>query len=383
MSNELNVIILSDLHCRYKPNGQTPTTRLYSNLLPKPRIKHPIEALKLLIEKSEVSADLILCPGDITDQSDDQGYISGFNFLKEVKESLNAKSLVCTIGNHDVDSRGLFVTKFDDIPKNLANTFPFEDAALQDQFWAKNYCVYKKNNYAVIVFNSSYTHTNKENAGRSVIDESILEGIDNDLKKLGDSVDFKLALCHHHPSKHYNITYRDEDVIDKGDLLLNLLNKYNVQILVHGHKHDPRLTYFNSLPVLGSGSFSSYQNVREINADNVFHIINLKKNVRYGKITTYVYGPQYGWQIKPGRYFPCHTGFGYQSDIKSLASECETWFKKNGQELAYYEDLLRDVPNVAHLIPDDQVKLNFELELLGIALTPSLPDLPKHISKTQ
>lgn len=378
----MDILVLSDLHCKYKTPGRSDnSTRLFSNALPLPRIKHPIEALKQIIEEDKITADIILCPGDIADKSDDQGYISGFKFLSEIKTHVKAKHLISTIGNHDVDSRQLFFTKFDDLPRNLNDTFPFDDQTLREKFWANNFCLFHKENIAVLVFNSSYSHSTKDNASKSIIEESTIEQMEDAIKKLPADVEYKIALCHHHPNKHHNIDYRDEDVIDKGDLLLSLLNKYEFQILIHGHKHDPRVNYFNSLPVLCAGSFSSLQNVRELAADNIFHIVTLTKNSRYGKIKSYTYGVSSGWHIKSGAYFPCFTGFGYQDSINTLADKCNSWFLKKNQDLISFADIILDIPDIEFLIPVDQEKLNTALKRHGLTFTPELPDLPKFICK--
>jgi predicted phosphodiesterase len=378
----LKILVISDLHCRYKPFGQKVDTRLHSNILSKPSLKHPVEALKILAKEKKLTVDIILCPGDITDKSDDQGYLTGFNFLKEIRTELQAKHLVCTIGNHDIDSRGLFGNRYDEIPRSLDAVFPIEDPLLQEKFWSNHYCILRKENFAILVFNSSYSHTNKENADKSIIDDTILESIEKDLKKLDGQVEFKVALCHHHPAKHANISYRDDDVIDQGDALLRMLYKYDFQILIHGHKHDPRLSYFNSLPVLCAGSFSSYENVRELAADNVFHIVTLRKGSKDGTIATYNYGPHNGWQIN-GKYFPGYTGFGYQGNLGDLAKRCKEQFSTSGSQVIRYHDMLIAIPELQFLIPEDQQKLTSELRLHDLTFTPQFPDLPTFISKSK
>jgi predicted phosphodiesterase len=327
-----------------------------------------------------LSVDMILCPGDITDKSDDQGYLTGFNFLKDLRLALGAKDLICTIGNHDVDSRALFGTRYDDIPRNLDLVFPLEDNNLQEKFWSNHFCIYKRDNIAILVFNSSYSHTNKENASKALIDDTILESIERELKKLDVQANFRIALCHHHPAKHANISYRDDDVIDKGDALLRLLYKFDFHLLVHGHKHDPRLSYFNSLPVLCAGSFSSHENVRELAADNVVHLITLKKGTKHGTIFTYNYGPNNGWQHN-GKYFPRRTGFGYQGNLNALAKKCFDHLAGLGSQIVKFDEVVSAIPELQFLIPDDQLKINHELQTFGLTFEPQFPDLPTIISK--
>lgn len=381
---ELVIAVVSDLHCKHSqsegPNEKA--TYLYSDLPKRPINKNPVEALKTMIARESLKTEILLCPGDISDKADTQGLISGWDYLGEIKKQLSAKVLIATTGNHDVNSRKLKdKTPFEAL-KDSINNYPVDDNdAMCKAFWAEGFCLYTVNNYAILVYNSSQYHTDKDEAGKSEIKAATIEKIEKVISEIPENIAFKVALCHHHPISHSNITYRDGDVIEKGDKFLEILSKNNFQIIIHGHKHEPKLRYENKLPVFCSGSFSSLMNLADTGARNLFHTIHLTPNQQKGIIKSWEYSPYNGWQLKNDTFFPCLTGFGNLTDIDLLAKSCADWFIKRGKELDHYKNLVDQFPDIQFLIPEDQIKLNNTLlKVYNIELSPALPGMPKIIS---
>jgi predicted phosphodiesterase len=381
---ELVIAVVSDLHCKHsKSEAQNEkATYLYSDLAKKPINKNPIEALKVLILKETVTTKLLLCPGDISDKADSQGLISGWNFLSEIKTALSAKTLIATTGNHDVDSRKMNGNAPFQALKDSINNYPIDDNEdACKSFWADGFCLYTDENYAVLIYNSSQFHTDKDEAAKSEIKATTLEKIEKAIGNLPKGIRYKVALSHHHPLKHSNVTYKDGDVMERGDEFLEILSKHNFQIFIHGHKHEPRLRYNNKLPVFCAGSFSSLMNLADTGARNLFHTIHLKPNEQKGIIKSWEYSPYNGWQLKNDTLFPCITGFGNLENINELAKSCATWFKGNGKEFDYYKNLVDQFPDIQFLIPEDQTKLHeLLLKEYSIELIPALPGMPKTIS---
>jgi predicted phosphodiesterase len=378
LSDSLKILVIGDLHCQYKSPNEKLTTRLFSNMMRDPILHNPMEALKRVIDEDELEADLILCTGDITNMIDEQGLITGWNYLEEIKRHLNVKYLAATIGNHDVDSRKIHSKDPFKSIKKFSNRFPIDSDNLKDQFWRDNFYLLVGQKFDLLVYNSSFSHIDKDEARLSRIEQSTLDKIKDALSKCKPGKT-RIAMCHHHPMKHSNLSYIDEDSMDKGDDLVTLLNFFDFDLLIHGHKHDPRLSYINSLPILCAGSFSSLENVTDIAGDNVFHKITISPNKK-GIIKTYVYGPNKGWHIKDDAYFPCITGFGFRGSITDLAKKINVWL--GADDLRYYEDLVLNFPELNNLIPLDQNKLNEELDkVYSIALRPLLPNKPYVISK--
>lgn len=316
-----------------------------------------------------------------------QGLISGWNFLKEIKATLNAKALAITIGNHDVDSRNMHEKGPFELIKSLDDHIPSENIIANSMFWKNNYCIIEDEKHILLIINSCYNHTSVELLKNTEIDQSTIDKIEADIIKIKDSEKIKMALCHHHPLHHSNgnLIYRDTDFIDKSDKLLSILEKNNFNLVIHGHKHDPRLVYFNSsLPVLAAGSFSALTNLLDIGAQNTFHIIDFDLKTKKGKIITWVYYPSSGWTQKLDTYFPCFTGFGCKIDMIDFAKKCSEWFDTTKKETIEYSELLTIFPDLEHLIPSEQEKFNDEMKSkYNLYFTPPLPNKPNKVYKIE
>lgn len=383
MNDKLNIAIVSDLHCKYS-NGKNASevfSYLTSDLFPVPIERNPVESLKRVIDDNSLVADLLLCPGDITDKSDKQGLISGWKYLEDLKIAFNSKILAATVGNHDMDSRKLFGTDPTDSLRRFSTKFPTDDNSLNTFFWANHFCLVDSEKCDLLIFNSAYSQLDEKTCNESSISQLILDNIEKSLKTVYGNGKLKIAMCHHHPIKHSNMDYKDGDSINKGDDFLKLLEKYDFSLVVHGHKHDPRLNYLNSLPIFCAGSFSSMTNLLDIGAQNTFHFIEIKKNKR-GLIRSWIYGPKDGWTQKSDTYFPCYTGFGVNVKVETLAADCAAWFKKQSQEFISFADLLKEFPDIDYLIPTEQIKLDdFLSEKYSLQFLPKLINRPKALTK--
>lgn len=377
----LKIGVVSDLHCKYRNEHETFTsTFLYSNEFPGLTKTHPISALEVLIDKENLQVDIVLCPGDISDKADDQGLITGWGYLEKIRKMLKATSLLASVGNHDIGNRD--VSNKDPFYKlkYLDRNYPTPDKSLNDKFWSKGFCLFENGEYAVLLFNSSWSHVNVSSAYSSSITQAQLDEIEEDLSKLTSNIKFKFFLCHHHVLTHSNVDYSDTDFIDKGDKLIALLNQFKFQIVIHGHKHDPRLTIQNSLPIFCSGSFSSRMNLTETGAENTFHIIELEPGVSKGTIKSWSLSQAKGWIPKLDSYFPFFIGFGYNGDLKHLADNCKSLL--NGKNVLYFNELLMDIPEIAYLSPTQQEDFSSILKSdHKLVFSPSFPNTPNVITE--
>lgn len=128
----MKICIISDLHCKFKqdPNEKSETF-LFSNSPRKPVNQHPVVSLLHLIDKKELRADILLCPGDLGDKADEQGITSSWQFLEEIKTKLSASLLIGIPGNHDINSRQLNKKEPFEFIKNFHEGFPVIDEDLK------------------------------------------------------------------------------------------------------------------------------------------------------------------------------------------------------------------------------------------------------------
>lgn len=267
------------------------------------------------------------------------------------------------------------------VSRSIKYNYPISDKKLQDSFWRDNFCVAEEDQYLLLIFNSAYTHISAVDASKSKITDDILHKMDQELSKV-NSNKCKIALCHHHPISHSNATNPDTDVIDKGERFLELLCKHNFIMIIHGHKHEIKIRYYNDLVVFCAGSFSSLENIRETESDNVFHRIEVSSNKK-GIITTWVYGAISGWVQKSGKKFPALCGFGFHGSVTNVAQAVSDWFENSSnQKFDKYHRLVLGVPDLQFLLPDQQRELESILTTqYKIAINYNSHGIPVSISK--
>jgi predicted phosphodiesterase len=65
----------------------------------------PIEKLGDFLTKNDIKADMLLCPGDITNHAAHDAFVKGWDNLKVLRDKLSAQELIAVTGNHEVRSR--------------------------------------------------------------------------------------------------------------------------------------------------------------------------------------------------------------------------------------------------------------------------------------
>jgi 3',5'-cyclic AMP phosphodiesterase CpdA len=396
---EITFAVMSDLHCHHSksfPKDATGKsfeidTYLLSDRLRTPAKEHPIESLCELIKAEPLlKADFLLCPGDITNKVDTQGFITGWEFIQQVASALSIKNenVLATLGNHDVDSRYTISNDVFDQARGIKRNFPLENPQLRSNFWDHGFAFYEQTDLRIFVFNSCFFHKKKDHAVYGMIDSSQIEEIDKYLSSHTDDK-VKVALFHHHPIPHSRFNLGNEDLIRNGSDLIDLLNKYSFDLVIHGHKHDPWLRYASgnnlSVPIFSAGSFSATTNILITGKKNNFHLIKIiksKKNTT-GIIDTWEFLPAGGWVPASGEHnFPVKTGFGYRGSIEDLIKKTVATVAKAPNKQISWNVFIKQIPEVEFLTPDDCIKFKTALENEHKLMThPSLPKLPIYIGE--
>lgn len=382
----LRLAIISDLHCHPSKAGDN-LTYLPCDQLRSPSDNHPVESLLKVIEKENISVDYTLCPGDFTEKASVIGFISGWNYSLEIHRALKSEEIVATLGNHDVDSHNGFSTYSLDVAKGIKQGFPINSESERDIFWSKGCVFLERDRLRILLINSSHYHHNKLNAGSGKVGEDLVEYIDEYLEKTNDDKIF-IVMSHHHPIDHSRLQLGEDDKIVNADPLLNVLGKYNIDLFIHGHKHDPLMRYYNTtqgsfrIPIFSSGSFSSSSNLMFTSVRNCFHIIEIEKEgLSKGKIKTWTYLPHRGWKINFDESgFAPFTGFGTKKDVDEVYQSIIGLFGE-GDRLEWSK-VEKSVADVSHLVPDDSKKLSQMLKDNGYILDEPLGKGPTSIYNT-
>ena len=107
MPTKLRIAIMSDLHAAPKGgDAASGEVKLFSDDAGSANTAHPMKGLHALIKSNGLRADFVLCPGDMTNKASSTALNYVWAGLHEVRDLMCAKSVLATVGNHDVDSRG-------------------------------------------------------------------------------------------------------------------------------------------------------------------------------------------------------------------------------------------------------------------------------------
>ncbi|WP_428662127.1 metallophosphoesterase family protein [Runella sp.] len=391
-SKTLKVAIISDLHCHPEKEAlKDNNTYLFSAKLRSPANEHPVEDLLGIISRDNIEVDLVLSPGDITDQCDIQGFFSGWSYVIEISRALKSMDTIATVGNHDVDSRLKHSQYSLDIPKKISQNFPLSVAEV-GTFWDKGFTFIEKEDYQILVFNSTHFHTHStkeptENPSvKGKVDSLQIEAIEKYLSCNNDDSKIKIFLCHHHIIKHSRLGMGEYDFIENGEDLLRIIGKYKFDLVIHGHKHDPWLRYVYTssgsyqIPILSSGSFSATNQILWASIFNYFHVIEIEKQESgncFGKILTYTFKNKSGWRKDREDGFLPYTGFGYQGNINDIVKKVESIIR--GKQVVAWEKVLEAVPEINFLTPDQMEELEKQLSERKINVNSKIGLRPKHI----
>lgn len=386
----VKIAVISDLHCQSK-DSKNNESFLYYDAEPRPRTKHPVESLIRLIQDSNLVADALVIAGDLTNAMSREGLRGGWGFALRIAEKLGVGMVAATVGNHDVDSRH----EYGDDPFQFAryqvgDGFPVRDAAPGASYWDDGFCMVEREDLQILVINSAAEHVNIDQAKQGGITEARIEQIDDFLRDQAKRR-FRVALFHHHPMLHEGCGMGAEDVMHNGSLLLPLLESHDFSLVMHGHKHHPRLIYgpggMNSIAVLAAGSLSannaSNPGLMTITR-NLFHIVTLEdRDIEHGDhcgtVQSWEFGMTEGWALPKcqSARIPSMTGFGCRVASRVLAVQAAELLRQRGDRYIGWQDVLSAMPYLAYLIPQD-------LEAFGnclkndfrIKLFPDPPDPP-------
>ncbi|TQI71436.1 3',5'-cyclic AMP phosphodiesterase CpdA [Gramella sp. Hel_I_59] len=350
----MKLCIISDLHCTEKKGN---SSFFYSDIPDVPINQNPISSiLKKIGEDKSTHSDIVLCLGDLGDKAYKQGIKSAWEGLNRIKNEMNAEILIGIPGNHDVNSRKTYVGEkpFEYI-ENFSINFPTPDKESNLKFWQEGYCIYEFKDFEILMINTVLNHIDEASAGISEISHRTLEAIEEELNS--DEQKIKICILHHHPIKHSNIeNWRDADSLDRGDTLLTILNRYNYDLVIHGHKHQPRIVERDGLTIFASGSFSSFENLQGTGFKTMFHVVDIKSKSK-GKIFSWEYNIQNGWEVELNHRFPPEIGFGERVNLNTLAKKIKTTFDSFNSDAVLYESVMLANPELDYMTPETLIKL--------------------------
>lgn len=361
----LRIAVASDLHAYADtPSGMESPSKLQVPAGSVSPLEHPGTGLLALIQKEGLRADLLLSPGDLTFQADPKGLDYAWRLLHEAGVALGVQLTTGTVGNHDVASRGRTdVEEARDLLRRLRPLFPLPERSSCDQYWARNYAIWSGIGATLVLLNTCPLHTigNKSEFERGLITAETLKDLHSDLQEIPGN-HLHILLCHHHPQSHSELQLGETDVMVRGQLLLNTLELHGDWLVIHGHKHHPKITYAaggaRSPVVFGAGSFSgNFGTAAETATRNQFYIAEIYRPTSSpglrGKVYSWNWAFGRGWMRSVGSTtgLPAKGGFGCRRHPDRLADQIAATLSGSGA--ISWSVLCAKVQDLAFLLPSD------------------------------
>lgn len=389
-SLSMRIAIISDLHChipggrRHGDSGDSGEhiSWIYAGAPRDVAENHPIEALRRLFPQGQRPVDLLVCPGDMTDRGCRAGLDLAWHAVHEIKHIVGATRVLAAVGNHDVDSRRISSSDPFALARQCRPRFPHRDDTTS-RYWSDGFFLTSTSadsfSLGVAVLNTVLGHTDSASAERGVFSERSLAALDEALhSEWATSHDTRLALMHHHPVLHSQPGADSSDVLATGDALIKTLQRHSFGLVIHGHRHHPRVTRISSsLHIVAAGSFSAFFKENGSNTRNVFHVIDLSTTST--RLTTWEFQLGAGWV--PATV--ASSGILHEMSLGStppptniLASRVAHQVPTGSAVFQPWTDALRSVPELSSLLTNELRELAEVLKTMGIGIAYSNTGMP-------
>jgi hypothetical protein len=398
--SSLKVAVVSDLHFANSEKIQDSRSHSWLIFEPDGSMKSVFwSSLLKKIKEDNLTADILVCPGDITTHAEGSALKYAWERLNELAQALGCSILATATGNHDVNSRVKPLNNpIRDLDKDhslvenlkqLAPAYPLvnlkspcEIAAHENRikyFGADFLFIPDDEQYNLVILNSCASHTNSaESYERGYVSTSTHQWLEDALKAHYNPQRKKVGIlvCHHHPILHSDHNIGTYDFMKGGNELLQMLNKYGNWIVIHGHKHHAKLSYFadgsRNTVVFSAGTLSHHKDELGDDFTNQFYLIDIDSSKTRGvpKGTMSVYSWQANhWALSKRRKDGIFTGvgFGEVGCLEELADDIS-------QEVhpitgLSWDNLLKMFPQLNFRLPKDLEHLESHLQALNIDIT--------------
>jgi 3',5'-cyclic AMP phosphodiesterase CpdA len=277
------------------------------------------ELIKKLIEEK---IEYLIVAGDITSIGSPNEFIHCEKTLIEIatKSSIANSNVIMCLGNHDIDWNingisGDYKNETMSLVENVKKSYLTVAGAVANH-WLENafgfgdgnegpapYSGVKEfDNIIFFTLNSGWLCSKEDSIKQGKLDAKQLDWLESVLNKHKDSKKWKILVLHHHPFNYpYPLPFSDHSLLAEGPELTNIIGKYGVNIVCHGHRHHPRVKnqlesdWKNAITFISAGSLSVNIQHRGEYIPNLFHVIELLDEKSF-YLRSYQYTPIEGWK---------------------------------------------------------------------------------------
>jgi predicted phosphodiesterase len=385
LNESLRILVISDIHAfAGNPLADDAVSYFCTREVGSPG-NNPFLAIPSILSDENLQVDWILCPGDLADRADPTAQAIAWDHLEKLREKVGAEKLICTVGNHDVDSR-LSYDEFDTKGslQSLRPLFPGLAEPDCDFFWSRNFAVVEEEKVLLLVLNSSAFHgINSEKASvkefeHGRVSDRTIAAIEARLS--GKSKPLQILLTHHHFYKNDKIFSADYSQMKNGTSLLDMLSEKvgSNWFVLHGHQHFPKIAYgFGdgaSATVFSAGSFSRKLNELSSTSANQFYHIEFPI-AKYqelgwnscGVCRAWDWSPSDGWLKARGvAKIPSRAGFGCRDSAELIADRIVGMI--NSTAAVEWSKIVETHPAIAYVLPSDIKRIIDALDQRNIAI---------------
>lgn len=372
----LRVAVMSDLHAYDTPLEPKIPPSFLSAGTPDDKFQHPIAALLDLIERESLCADVVVCPGDLADKGEPAGARCGWGEVRRVADALGASDVVATAGNHDVDWKRHHGTVDADSELRRLPDFPVADGPERNRFWADGFAILDRPGCRIVTLNSTAHYAAPGEAVRGRVTDDTLQSVRGELERRGPvghrlggpEASVNMLVCHHHPHRYGDLRMPDYSEMTGGDQLIRMLGSGDLGtwIVVHGHKHLPRLAYasgdMRAPVVFAAGSLTAHlYPAAATQARNQFYILSfdLDEIARsdwdlLGTFGSYTWTYASGWDKAPEKSgLPARGGFGWRDSPFAVAREVAARLEQSRERFMAWDEIVALVPKLNYMLPSD------------------------------
>lgn len=317
----MKIIIISDLHV-----GDAAVSKEFAvGTTPNSVKNRLLEEFRELVQQQKLDADYLVIAGDITNRATKEEFELAERRLLEISSiiGVDQSKIFFVPGNHDgnweEEERSMAADENIDITierkyKDIRHNNFFKqcvERADSGDFYTEPYFTCWSDDYLnVIGLNSSVFDHYYKKPHHGIIRKQDLAKLDAKLGELKISSCEKLnvLIVHHHPIQQPDLPFSEADhsILQNAGVLMDIASKHNINFIVHGHKHIPRLTqfaneYLHPVNILCAGSFSARLDDRWFQGvPNTFHQIEVDRvcsvnNTPMGKVVSWSHNTGHGW----------------------------------------------------------------------------------------
>lgn len=315
-----------------------------------------------------LQADLLICPGDLVHQGDVAPMQWVWTELEGMASDIGA-SLIGTVGNHDLEQKPQNRTPQEAL-RILAPEFPVLGSRPRwQEYWSEGFtCVDSGDGRWQVVTVDSCPHH-----GYDPLNDERGQLRPTTLQQLGTVLDARepskvnIFVCHHQPQEWTHPSDKTTSHILEGDRLIDFLDaRAETWLLLHGHKHDPRLDYFGH-GTMGSVRLAAGSVGASLTTDpgttlrNQLHIVDFELDAvshgmgMAGQVYSLDWETGHGWVAAgPRSGLFARSGFGFRREGIEMAWWLSTHVcAQLGRNRVSWADVVTFEPRAVHLSPRD------------------------------